>query len=152
MTDAQALGERISRLRHHKHMTQEQLGQLLHVSAQAVSKWENGESSPDISLVVRIANILGCTTDFMLGNVCTLAAMLPQIKVELRKMTPEHQSDFLGEIIDTIGQPISADDHALALENSALPAIHLGPTGLGVWMGQREVCLLCDNSVFNGSE
>ena len=44
MTDPVALGRRIQERRKHQGLTQEQLGNDLFVSPQAVSKWENGES------------------------------------------------------------------------------------------------------------
>ena len=43
------IGSKIKTLRLSKSMTQEQLAKALHVSAQAVSKWENGGSNPDTS-------------------------------------------------------------------------------------------------------
>lgn len=45
------LGERISTLRRQKELTQENLAKELNVSAQAVSKWENDQTCPDISLL-----------------------------------------------------------------------------------------------------
>ncbi|MDQ0112583.1 helix-turn-helix domain-containing protein [Paenibacillus harenae] len=50
LVDVNHFGERISQLRHGKSMTQEKLGSILNVSAQAVSKWEKGDSLPDISV------------------------------------------------------------------------------------------------------
>ncbi len=97
--DANRFGERISQLRHSKSMTQEKLGLLLNVSAQAVSKWEKGDSLPDISLLTELANVFDCTTDYLLGRGSHLQAMLPQIRMELRKTTQEEQINFLGEVI-----------------------------------------------------
>ena len=48
--------------------TQEQIATYLMVSAQAVSKWENGLAAPDISLLVPIAELFGTTTDILLGK------------------------------------------------------------------------------------
>ena len=45
------IGSKIKALRLTKSMTQEQLAKALHVSAQAVSKWENNSSLPDLSLI-----------------------------------------------------------------------------------------------------
>ena len=44
------IGNNIKKLREAKQITQEQLGKLLNVSHQAVSKWENDVALPDISL------------------------------------------------------------------------------------------------------
>lgn len=49
-------------------MTQEELGKRLNLSAQAISKWENGDSLPDLSLIADLAAIFDCTTDYLLGR------------------------------------------------------------------------------------
>lgn len=66
-TDATTMGKRIAQLRKDKGMTQEQLAEKLGVSAQAVSKWENDISCPDIALLPLLAGTLGVTTDELLG-------------------------------------------------------------------------------------
>ena len=60
------LGEKLLALRKEKNMSKEQLAELLGVSRQAVSKWETGESLPDVDKVVRLSQILGVTTDHLL--------------------------------------------------------------------------------------
>ena len=57
------IGKRIKELRKERNMTQEQLADLVGVSFQAVSKWENGIALPDITLVPQLAQIFGVTTD-----------------------------------------------------------------------------------------
>ena len=64
----QTMGKRISDLRKSKGMTQEQLAQQVGVTAQAVSKWENDLSCPDISILPQLAEALGVTTDELLGR------------------------------------------------------------------------------------
>ena len=44
-------------------MTQEKLAEALCVTAQAVSKWENGVSYPDIMLLPELSSLLGITVD-----------------------------------------------------------------------------------------
>ncbi len=61
------MGERISKLRREKSMTQEELAEKLGVSAQAVSKWENNVCCPDISIIPKMASIFGVSTDMLLG-------------------------------------------------------------------------------------
>ncbi len=58
-----AIGSKIKTLRKNKKITQEQLAEVLLVSAQAVSKWENGMSVPDIELLPIIARYFGITMD-----------------------------------------------------------------------------------------
>ena len=60
------IGEKIRHFRLQQHMTQEKLAAEVHVSYQAVSKWERGESLPDVTLVARIAAVLGVSCDALL--------------------------------------------------------------------------------------
>lgn len=61
------IGERISELRKKKGLTQEQLGDAVGVSAQAVSKWENG-GAPDLAILPFLADKLGVTIDELFGR------------------------------------------------------------------------------------
>ena len=62
----ETIGSRISKYRKEKGMTQEELASRLGVSSQAVSKWENDLSCPDISLLPALCQALGVTSDEML--------------------------------------------------------------------------------------
>lgn len=60
------LANKLKSLRKEKNISQEKLAQFLNVSYQAVSKWENGNSYPDISLLPDIARFFGITIDELL--------------------------------------------------------------------------------------
>lgn len=64
----QTLGKRIMANRKRLGMTQDQLAEKLGVTAQAVSKWENDQSCPDITMLPRLAEIFGVSTDALLGR------------------------------------------------------------------------------------
>lgn len=64
----QTLGKRIVQHRKRLGLTQDQLAEKLGVTAQAVSKWENDQSCPDISMLPKLAEIFGITTDMLLGS------------------------------------------------------------------------------------
>ena len=57
------IGGNIKRLRQQNNMTQDQVAEKLHVSYQAVSKWENNINAPDIALLPKIANLFGVSID-----------------------------------------------------------------------------------------
>lgn len=59
-------GERLQGLRKEKGFSQERIAEELNVSRQSVSKWERGESSPEMDKVVALSSILGVSTDFLL--------------------------------------------------------------------------------------
>ena len=64
----QTLGKRISTRRKALGLTQDQLAEKLGVTAQAVSKWENDQSCPDITTLPRLAEIFGISVDTLLGR------------------------------------------------------------------------------------
>jgi transcriptional regulator with XRE-family HTH domain len=64
----ETLGQKIARLRREKNYTQEDLAKKFNVSTQAVSKWENDLSAPDISILKDLAKTLGVTIDYLLSN------------------------------------------------------------------------------------
>lgn len=62
------IGKTIKRLRIAKGDTQEKLAEKLHITCQAVSKWENDAASPDIALLPLIADYFGITIDELLNH------------------------------------------------------------------------------------
>lgn len=62
------IGSNIRKLRIRRKMTQRELALSLSVSVQAVSKWEQGRSYPDLLLLLPIANIFGITLDELFGR------------------------------------------------------------------------------------
>ena len=62
------IGTNISNLRKRQGLTQAGLGEKLNYSDKAVSKWERGESVPDILTLVSIAEVLGVTVDDLLSD------------------------------------------------------------------------------------
>lgn len=72
------IGSRIAAWRKEKGLTQEELAAKLGVSSQAVSKWENDVSCPDISLLPKLAQVLGVTTDELLSGRSDEVKLVPQ--------------------------------------------------------------------------
>lgn len=62
------IGQNISTNRKEKCITQEQLAEICNVSPQAVSKWENDVSYPDITLLKTIARTFGISVDKLLDD------------------------------------------------------------------------------------
>ena len=63
------LAERIRLLRKERKLTMKQLGERIGVSESAVSQYESGGRSPDVDKLTQLARVLGCTTDYLVGNV-----------------------------------------------------------------------------------
>lgn len=78
-----SIGRKIYDLRRSKGITQEQLAEAMNVSAQAVSKWENDISCPDVTTLPKLARELGVSVDELLG-----ADPEPEVKI-----VPEQERD-----------------------------------------------------------
>ena len=61
------LGKNIKTYRKNKGLTQEELAELLNITPQAVSKWESESGLPDVSMLIPLAQVLGVSTDALLG-------------------------------------------------------------------------------------
>ena len=63
-----SFAEKISSLRRQKNWSQEELAEKLMVTRQAVSKWESGQSMPDLDKIVQLSETLGVSTDYLLKD------------------------------------------------------------------------------------
>ena len=72
------IGSRIAQKRKALGLTQEGLASQLGISSQAVSKWENDISAPDIGLLPALAKALNCTTDELLSGKTDEVRVLPE--------------------------------------------------------------------------
>lgn len=79
------IGKRIASLRKENGLKQDDLAEMLNVSAQAVSKWENDQTCPDISLLPQLAKILGITVDELLSGKKEPQAAVVLVEEEQRK-------------------------------------------------------------------
>ena len=71
------IGQNISVFRKKAGMTQEELSEIMNVTSQAVSKWENDLSYPDLETVNLLSRVLGTTVDAILNGENTV----PTVKV-----------------------------------------------------------------------
>ena len=66
--DMKLVGTQIANLRRQKSLTQNDLGERLGVSFQAVSKWERGETLPDTAILLDLASVLETSVDSILNG------------------------------------------------------------------------------------
>lgn len=101
------IGSKIKQLRQKASMTQEQLGASLGISAQSVSKWENGVTMPDIALLPLLSSVLGVTIDeiFDLTTEQKLQRIERQMDIEdtFSDSIFYEYKNFLTEQLDTCG-------------------------------------------------
>ena len=94
------LGKRITNLRKAKELKQEQIAEMLHVSPQAVSKWENDLTCPDISILPELAKILGVSIDELLIGKKEEAKVVSIVPEEKRKDMSELMLRIVIESVD----------------------------------------------------
>ena len=80
------IGKRIGLLRRQKGLTQEEQANHMGVSPQAVSKWENDQTCPDISALPKLAGLLGVTVDALLSG--------KEGQPAVRVLPPEQRKDI----------------------------------------------------------
>lgn len=61
------------KLRKERKVSQQDIGNLVGVTYQAVGKWESGDSEPDNEALIKIANYFGVSTDYLLGNISSMS-------------------------------------------------------------------------------
>lgn len=101
-------GNKIRQLRYRSNMTQEQLAEKLGVGAQAVSKWENSASMPDISLLPAISETFGVSIDELFD--LSSEQRLNRIENSL-DIAEELPQDLFREYEDFLRAQMSDDDH-----------------------------------------
>ncbi len=96
------MGNRIATLRRKKELKQDELAEMLGVSPQAVSKWENDQSCPDISLLPKLSHILGVTVDELLTGESAQSA-------SVRMLPPEQRKDIKDMMLRVIVESAEGD-------------------------------------------
>lgn len=91
--DSLKIGSYIKNQRIIKNLTQKDLADKLHISFQAVSKWELGETLPDTSILLDLASILDTSVDLILNGGVFMNNERKQISVKDIIMGFEHLKD-----------------------------------------------------------
>ena len=79
-----SIGERILQLRTQQNISQGQLADMLEVSRQAVSKWENDLSSPDTIRLIKLADLLDTDVEYLATGRNTLGRRPPVVLETVR--------------------------------------------------------------------
>ena len=94
------LGDKITNLRKKEGWSQEELAHQLGVSRQAVSKWESGGSIPDLDKILRLSQLFGVSTDYLLRD--DLEPELPPGEPE--PITLEQANTYLDTVKSVAGK------------------------------------------------
>ncbi len=100
--DQAKIGKFIADKRREKNLTQSKLAEMLNVTDRAVSKWENGKSLPDSSIMIELCNILKISVNDLLSGEIVSAK--------------NYNEDLESKLIEMVKQKEVADRHLLKLE------------------------------------
>lgn len=79
------LGEKLKEIRKRFELSQEELAEIINVSRQAITKWENDNGMPDISNLKELSKIFGITIDYLLSESDDLPLIAMKISINKDK-------------------------------------------------------------------
>lgn len=134
------LAEKIMEMRKKNGWSQEELAYQLGVSRQSVSKWESGASIPDLERILKLSEIFGVSTDYLLKEEIELAPEIVSVQAEpveegavLRRVSMEEATEFMEARIG------SAKQMALAVMTCVLSPVPL--LALGVLAEETKISI-----------
>ncbi len=100
------LADKIIDLRKKNGWSQEDLAEMLGVSRQAISKWEGAQSMPDMNRILKMSEVFGVSTDFLLKDDMEMVEYISEAPAEsdLRTISMEEASEFLAIKEKTAGR------------------------------------------------
>ena len=100
-------GDNLRQIRKNKNMSQEQLAEKVNVTRQSVSKWENGESYPEMNNILELCKIFNCKlNDLVHTDMTDISSLDTEIVMNVVKFNEKKQKEVkaLSNIISLIGK------------------------------------------------
>jgi len=100
-------GDNLRQTRKSKKMSQEQLAEKMNVTRQSVSKWENGESYPEMNNILELCKIFNCKlNDLVLADMPDISSLDEEIVMNVVKFNEKKQNEVrtLSNVISLIGK------------------------------------------------
>jgi transcriptional regulator with XRE-family HTH domain/thiamine kinase-like enzyme len=95
MLDIKKVGVKIASLRKRNGLSQEKLSEMLCISPQAISKWENGHTLPETSLLPILSQILSCTIDEIIMPAYSFDRKIEEDKPNILQMQAEQVAKYV---------------------------------------------------------
>lgn len=93
-------GERISKLRQSKNITQKELASKLYVTDKTISSWESNRTEPSLEMIIKLSEILECSASYLLYGDNSRDNIEMEIKIRLTK----EEYDNLNDLMKTKGR------------------------------------------------
>ena len=132
--DAKTIGNTIATLRKKHGMTQGALAEQLDVSDKAISKWENGQGYPDITMFPKLSALFGVTVDYLLmgerRGIAIAGNMLVDIVKSISGYPEIGKLTFISELSRSVGGAVPNTAIDLAKIDRTLPVSAVGKVGM----------------------
>lgn len=96
------LGEQITRLRKQKKFSQSALGKQVGTSGDIIGRYERDEVNPSIDVVIKIADVLGVSLDYLVGKTSIELDQTTLARIEEITGLPENAKDQIFLVIDAL--------------------------------------------------
>ncbi len=128
MLDTKRVGLKIAALRKMKGYTQEKLAEFLCLSPQAISKWENGHTLPDTSLLPVISQIFDCSIDDIIMPAYSFDTKIEEEKPDILQLQAEQVAKY---VIKKLDGTEKCDDFIGLSDNEIITAINESNPNIG---------------------
>lgn len=118
MLDTKKVGIKIATLRKSIGLPQEKLAEMLLISPQAISKWENGHTLPETTLLPKLSQIFGCTIDDIIMPAYSFDEKIEEEKPTLLEQQAEYIANYVMKKMD--GEIGSKEKNGLGLDNDTM--------------------------------
>ena len=99
--------EKLVQLRKSRNLTQEQLAEELGVSRQAVSRWESGDSTPDMNNLLGLCNLFGVSSDYLIHDNYESDNDMPIVKEKNEQISKVKSKKKIYHLYSAIGFTIA---------------------------------------------
>nr|WP_295684303.1 helix-turn-helix transcriptional regulator [uncultured Lachnoclostridium sp.] len=118
MLDTKKVGIKIATLRKSIGLPQEKLAEMLNISPQAISKWENGHTMPETTLLPILSQIFRCTIDEIIMPAYSFDEKIEEEKPTLLEQQAEYIAKYVVQKMD--GENVSKEKNGLGLDNDTI--------------------------------
>ncbi|GCD12518.1 transcriptional regulator [Clostridium tagluense] len=116
-----SFSEKLQRLRKERALSQEQLAELLNVSRQSVSKWESGQTYPEINKLIILSDLFKITIDDLVKDKNTLCVYNEDVESEEEEEDDGESSLMVGGMIVGMAIGFITDNYIWSMVGVFLP-------------------------------
>lgn len=108
-------GENLKEIRNNKNLSQEELAEILNISRQAISRWEANQGYPEVEMLLKLADVLDCSLDYLMYGKSRAKTDNNSIEREITIYSPTEKSVTVCTAVQASAEFKSKDQPKYAL-------------------------------------